>query len=211
MIVPSATVADGRITFAESSMNNQAAGRAGVPTWARLLVVVGALVLATAAVAITFTGGGPGALRIGMMGGSGGAAGGTRGGMTGGVPSGAGRAADLQPGTAGFVAGTAAVPRVIRVTAGPGYAFSPSSIAIARGETVTFQVTTMGPLVHEFKVGPADAVAADAPGAAEVADIGMMQTKSLTYTFDGAGPFAYACHAAGHFEAGMRGTITVVG
>lgn len=116
-----------------------------------------------------------------------------------------------QPGAAGFVAGTAASPRVIHVIAGPGYTFSPSSITVERGETVTFDVTSMGPLVHEFMVGPADAVAADREGTPEVADIGMMQTKSLTYTFEGSGPYAYACHATGHYEAGMHGTISVVG
>jgi len=115
------------------------------------------------------------------------------------------------PGEAGFVAGTVASPRVIRVFAGPGYAFSPSNIAVAKGETVTFAVTSMGGLVHEFMVGPADAVAADTVGTPEVADIGMMQTKSVTYTFDGSGPYGFACHAAGHYEAGMRGTITIAG
>jgi plastocyanin len=90
-------------------------------------------------------------------------------------------------------------------------ASSPSTITVARGETVTFVVTTMGPLVHEFMVGPADLVAANRQGTPEVADIGMMQAKSLTYTFDGSGPYAYACHADSHYEAGMRGTITVVG
>jgi Multicopper oxidase. len=64
--------------------------------------------------------------------------------------------------------------------------------------------------VHEFMVGPADAVAADAPGTPEIADIGMMQSKALTYTFDGAGPYAFACHVTGHYEAGMRGTIIVL-
>ncbi len=115
------------------------------------------------------------------------------------------------PGEAGFVAGTVASPRVIRVLAGPGYSFSPASITIARGETVTFEVSSMGGLVHEFMVGPADAVAADTEGTPEVADIGMMQSKSVTVTFDGSGPYAFACHAAGHYEAGMRGTITVAG
>jgi uncharacterized cupredoxin-like copper-binding protein len=38
----------------------------------------------------------------------------------------------------------------------------------------------------------------------------MMQTGTLTYTFSGPGPFAFACHAPGHYEAGMTGTITVV-
>jgi plastocyanin len=160
----------------------------------------------------TLVGGGFGP--TGMMGniavgGTGGMMGGVRGGMMGGYGN-AGSTAP-GPGDSGFVAGTVAAPRVVRVLAGPGYTFSPSTISVARGETVTFEVTSMGGLVHEFMVGPADAVAADAEGTPEVADIGMMQTKSVTYTFDGAGPYSFACHAPGHYEAGMRGTITVVG
>jgi uncharacterized cupredoxin-like copper-binding protein len=137
----------------------------------------------------------------GMMGGLGGA------GMMGAFAG----ASAPGPGEAGFTAGTPASPRVVRVIAGPGTTFSPSDIAVQRGETVTFEVTAVGGLVHEFMVGPADAVAADQAGTPEAADIGMMQTKSVTYTFDGTGPYAFACHAPGHYEAGMRGTITVVG
>jgi uncharacterized cupredoxin-like copper-binding protein len=37
-----------------------------------------------------------------------------------------------------------------------------------------------------------------------------MQTGSVVYTFDGPGPYAFACHAAGHQESGMRGTIVVI-
>ena len=181
-----------------------------LPNWAILLVAVAALVVATAALTtILVAGGGPfgamgGRFDSMMVGGSYGVAGSA--GMMGGL--GTGSAA--QPGVSGFVAGTVAFPRVIRVYAGPGYAFSPSSISVTRGETVTFVVTTTGPSAHEFMVGPADAVASDAPGTPEVADIGMMQAKSLTYTFDGPGLYAFACHATGHYEAGMRGTIVVV-
>ncbi len=149
---------------------------------------------------------------FGMMGGATGA-GGMMGGATGtgGMMGGFGAAPGPGPGQPGFVAGTQASPRVVRVLAGPGYSFSPAAISVAKGETVTFEVTSMGGLTHEFMVGPADAVAADKAGTPEAADIGMMQTKSVTYTFDGAGPYAFACHAPGHYEAGMRGTITVVG
>jgi uncharacterized cupredoxin-like copper-binding protein len=85
----------------------------------------------------------------------------------------------------------------------------PSVVRVQAGETITFEVTTMGPVVHEFMVGPAADVAANKDGTPEIADIGMMQTKSLTYTFTGAGPFAFACHATGHYEAGMTGTVVV--
>ena len=142
-----------------------------------------------------------------MMGGAPGAAGGA------GMMGGHGWAGPTSPGPgeAGFVAGTVTAPRIVRVIAGPGYTFTPATIAVARGETVTFEVTSVGGLVHEFMVGPADAVAADQEDMPEAADIGMMETKSVTYTFDGNGPYAFACHAPGHYEAGMRGTITVVG
>jgi plastocyanin len=132
-------------------------------------------------------------------------------GMMGGSGYGPWAANGPEPGDAGFVAGTVNAPRVISVVAGPCYTFTPSDITVQRGETITFEVTTMGPLVHEFMVGPVAAVAVDQEGIPEVADIAMMQTKSVTYTFDGSGPYAFACHAPGHYEAGMKGMITVVG
>ncbi len=117
--------------------------------------------------------------------------------------------ASAGPGASGFVAGTAAAPRVVRIVAGPDLRFYPDAVPIVAGETITFEVTTMGLTAHEFVVGPAADVAADAEGTPEVADIGMMQTRSLTYSFAGSGPFAFACHAPGHYEAGMKGTIAI--
>jgi plastocyanin len=114
------------------------------------------------------------------------------------------------PGTPGFVAGTRSAPRLVEIVAMPQLRFAPEAVVVQRGETVTFRVSTMGPLTHEFMVGPAADVADDKPGTPEIADIGMMETRSLTYTFDGPGPYAFACHAPGHYEAGMAGTITVV-
>lgn len=117
--------------------------------------------------------------------------------------------ASLGPGSSGYISGTAAAPRVVRIVAGPDLRFYPDLVPVAAGETVTFEVTTMGLTNHEFMVGPEADVAADKEGTPEVADIGMMQTQSLTYTFTGAGPFSFACHAPGHYEAGMRGTIAI--
>ena len=190
----------------EVAMNTEHIHRRGVPSWAILLVAVLALVVATGALTafiVRPTMPWSGSMMSGEQTGVGGGSG-----MMGHSFAGT---TSLQPGEAGFVAGTVDAPRVVRVTAGPGYAFTPSSVAVARGETVTFVVTAMGPAVHEFMVGPADAVAADTSGTPEVADIAMMQSKSLTFTFDGSGPYAFACHADGHYEAGMHGTVTLVG
>ena len=114
------------------------------------------------------------------------------------------------PGSPGFVPGTAASPRVVQIVATPRLRFVPDAVIVKQGETVTFEVTSMSPIIHEFMVGPAADVAADKPGTPEITDIGMMETRSLTYTFDGPGPYAFACHATGHYEAGMLGTIAVV-
>ena len=114
------------------------------------------------------------------------------------------------PGSPGFVAGTASAPRIMHVIASEALRFYPDIVTVKAGETITFEVTAMGMATHEFVVGRAADVAADAAGTPEVADISMMQTKSLTYTFNGPGPFAFACHALGHYEAGMRGVIVVV-
>jgi len=209
----------------------RAAPGQGIPQWVVLLIAVVALVISTAALTATLVGRpSPGAPNGGMMGdygggggmmggygpGGGGMMGGYGpggGGMMGGYGpgGGAGAASGPQPGDPGFAAGTVSTPRVIRVLAGPGFTFSPSEIAVARGETVTFQVTTMGPVSHEFMVGPSESVTEHQEGVPEIEDIGMMDTKSLTVTFDAPGPYAFACHVAGHYEAGMRGTITVVG
>jgi uncharacterized cupredoxin-like copper-binding protein len=115
----------------------------------------------------------------------------------------------VAPGSPGFVAGTPAAPRVVAILAGPGYRFSPPTVTVVAGETITFAVTAAGPAVHEFKVGPLDAVLADGD-VPEIAGITMMQTRTLTYTFSGDGPFGYACHEPGHFEAGMQGRVLVV-
>ena len=201
------------------------------PSWLVLLIAVTALAFATAALVVSFAwrgpdfgmmGGGYGMMGggqagtmgggAGMMGGGAGMMGGGAGMMGGGAGMMGGRSSvtDPGPGATGFVAGTTASPRIVRVTAGPGFAFYPSEVAVVRGETITFVVTTMGPATHEFMVGPADAVANDVAGTPEIDGIGMMQTKSVTYTFDGPGPYAFACHETGHFEAGMRGSITLV-
>ena len=113
--------------------------------------------------------------------------------------------------TLGFTPGTKASPRVVEVTANDQLAFVPSEITVARGETVTFKIKNTGTVDHEFMIGPAADAFADKSGTPEVDAITGGSTKSLTFTFDGPGPYAFACHEAGHFEAGMKGTIVVVG
>lgn len=113
--------------------------------------------------------------------------------------------------TLGFVPGTKASPRSVRITADDGLSFFPNVITVAEGETVTFAITNTGKANHEFMLGPAADAMADKEGTPEVADITAGTTKSLIFTFDRPGPYAFACHEPGHFEAGMLGYIVVIG
>ena len=113
--------------------------------------------------------------------------------------------------TPSFTPGTTDAPRVVSVTADDALTFFPNVITVIEGETVTFNITNAGQAIHEFMVGPMSAAMGDVEGTPEVANIKGGRTKSLTFTFDGPGPFAFACHAPGHFEAGMLGYIVVVG
>jgi uncharacterized cupredoxin-like copper-binding protein len=89
--------------------------------------------------------------------------------------------------------------------------FWPNVVVVAEGETVTFHLTAHGKAVHEFMIGPLADALADKEGTPEIEDIKEGVTKSLTFTFNGPGPFAFVCHAPGHLEAGMMGYILVVG
>src|SRR4029079_6923088 len=113
--------------------------------------------------------------------------------------------------TIGFTPGTEASPRVIKVTTDDNLNFTPGLIEAAIGETVKFQVNNTGKATHEFMIGQLADAFADKEGTPEVADIGPGQTVELTFTFKGTGPFAFACHAPGHFEHGMLGYIQLVG
>ena len=114
----------------------------------------------------------------------------------------------LRPADAGFVAGTVDAPRPIALAVDRFLLlFSPNVIYVQEGETIAFSVTNTGEAVHEFMIGPMAAAFGDVEGTPEVADIAGGQTAQLTYTFDGTGPYAFACHAPGHYENGMFGYV----
>jgi uncharacterized cupredoxin-like copper-binding protein len=110
-----------------------------------------------------------------------------------------------------FTPGTVAAPRIVDVSADDQLNFTPGVVQAAVGETVTFRIHNTGKAVHEFMVGPLADAFADKEGTPEVADIAGGKVGEITFTFDGTGPFAFACHAPGHFEHGMAGYVQLVG
>lgn len=104
-----------------------------------------------------------------------------------------------------------------------GFSYEPSAIEVSAGETVTFRVHNVGEAVHEFVLGDqatqreheAEMQAMTSEGAMVMGDeanalaILPGATKSLTWTFTAPGELIYGCHQPGHYEAGMRGDLTV--
>lgn len=108
-------------------------------------------------------------------------------------------------------------PRVIEVIMSE-FAFSPSFIEVAAGETVTFRVTNEGVIEHEFRLIDEEAMAhhdhdhgheANAEGVFVMVQPG--DTAELTLAFGEDVTFdEFACLIPGHYEAGMEGVLTVV-
>ena len=189
----------------------------GTPRWVKLLAL-GGIVAAVLVVVVMVGAGGQHGPGMHMPGG--------------GPPAGTSPSADAgqtaTPGPGGKasvspVGGPASADeadRTVEVTALDAMAFEPPAIAVSAGETVTFVVTNAGQAVHEFTLGDAAMQQEHADAMAHMPD-GMAhdlpnsialqpgETKQLTWRFGASGTLEYACHEPGHYEAGMRGRLTV--
>ena len=118
------------------------------------------------------------------------------------------------------IAGQAAqVQRTITLDMSDDMRFSPAHLNVRLGETLRLQVRNQGQVMHEIVLGTPQSLdrhaaqmlaqpgmAHDAPYMAHVAP---GQSGELVWQFNRAGQFDFACLVAGHFQAGMRGTISV--
>jgi len=118
------------------------------------------------------------------------------------------------------VAGDAAnVVRTVDVSMGDDMQFQPGKLEVKQGETIRFRVKNTGKLLHEFVIGTQAENAKHAelmlkfPGMEHdepyMAHVDPGKTGEIVWTFNKAGEFEFACLIAGHFQAGMVGTITV--
>jgi uncharacterized cupredoxin-like copper-binding protein len=119
------------------------------------------------------------------------------------------------------IAGDAAnVARTIDVSMGDDMQFKPGMLSIKQGETIRFRVKNTGALLHEFVIGTPAENARHAelmlkfPGMEHdepyMAHVDPGKTGEIVWTFNRAGQFEFACLIAGHFQAGMVGTIVVL-
>jgi uncharacterized cupredoxin-like copper-binding protein len=139
------------------------------------------------------------------------------GGAPGDTPASSGR---KSTGGAGGPAVANEAARTVEVTTLDTMAFKPTRINVSAGETVTFVVTNTGQAIHEFTLGDAAMQQQHAEAMAHIPD-GMGhdttnsitlqpgETKRLTWRFGDTGMLEYGCHQRGHYQAGMRGQITI--
>ena len=97
--------------------------------------------------------------------------------------------------------------------------FTPDRIEVRQGETVKFVARNTGKVMHEFVIGTKaengkhaemmvkfPTMEHDEPYMAHVPP---GKTGEIVWTFNRAGEFEFACLIAGHYQAGMVGTIVV--
>ena len=94
----------------------------------------------------------------------------------------------------------------------------PADLTVKAGETITFRIVNEGTIAHDFTLG--DETTQDRHEQ-EMAEVGMEhdqpnavtvaagETKELTWTFVQPGTVLVGCHQPGHYDAGMKGLITV--
>ncbi len=122
--------------------------------------------------------------------------------------------------TAWGVAGNPAqVTRTISLDMSDAMRFTPDTLAVKEGETVRFVIRNQGRMLHEMVIGTPDELAKHAAlmarfpsmehDEAYMAHVDPGKTGGIVWHFNRAGSFEFACLIAGHYEAGMRGTITV--
>lgn len=113
------------------------------------------------------------------------------------------------------------VQRTITLTMTDNMRFNPDRIEVKQGETVRLRVRNAGKLLHELVIGTRETLAAHAEAMlkhpdmeheeAHMVHVDPGKTGEIIWTFNRAGEFEFACLIAGHFQAGMKGAIRVVG
>ena len=112
------------------------------------------------------------------------------------------------------------VDRTIEIRMTDHMRFTPDHLQVKEGETIRFVHRNDGKMLHEFVIGTRAelnehaALMAKFPGMEHdepyMAHIAPGQREEMIWTFNRAGEFDFACLIAGHYQAGMVGTIQVL-
>jgi uncharacterized cupredoxin-like copper-binding protein len=87
---------------------------------------------------------------------------------------------------------------------------TPASVEVKKGETITFVAKNVSDTEVELIVGLKPDVDSDSGDSLkEAEEIAAGASKSVTYTFDGDGPYAYGDQIGDHYAAGAKGDIVL--
>ena len=111
--------------------------------------------------------------------------------------------------------------RIVQLTMGDDMRFSPTNWQATAGETVRIEVVNLGKVRHELVLGTDEELQAHAKEMKQastshhhhgpnVLSLAAGERGALTWTFTDAGVVYMACFEPGHYEAGMRGAISVL-
>lgn len=124
-------------------------------------------------------------------------------------------------GTFGEPADASEADRAIEVNVDNDLAFEPAEFEVGVGEVITFVISNTGDVEHEFVLGDEEAqneMAQMMDSGEDHAHSGEMsnavtihagETAELTWRFTEPGTVLIGCHVPGHWEADMRGSVTV--
>lgn len=119
----------------------------------------------------------------------------------------------------GIAGEASAVRRTITVRMTDDMKFAPATITVTEGETLRIRAVNAGRVLHEIVLGTQAELDAHAelmrkhPNMEHdepyMAHVEAGQRGDIVWQFNRPGTFAFACLIPGHYEAGMRSTITV--
>lgn len=109
--------------------------------------------------------------------------------------------------------------RIVNVDMTDAMRFTPASITVKKGETIRFVVKNSGQIKHEMVLGTAEMLKEHyemmkkMPGM-EHADANQVTVApgasgDIVWRFSKAGTVEFACLQPGHWEAGMKGAVSV--
>ena len=111
------------------------------------------------------------------------------------------------------------VSRTIEIDMTDAMRFTPDKITVKQGEIVRFIVANKGRMLHEMVIGTPEKLAEHAAlmikfpnmqhSEPYMVHVPPGKTGEIVWNFNRPGTFEFACLIAGHYEAGMRGTLTV--
>ncbi|MDP3138406.1 MAG: cupredoxin family protein [Burkholderiaceae bacterium] len=109
--------------------------------------------------------------------------------------------------------------RTVEITMTDNMRFTPAHIEVRQGEVLRFVLINKGRMMHEMVLGTQQELDRHAaqmlkfPGMEHdephMKHVSAGRRGVLAWNFNRAGEFAFACLIPGHYQAGMRGTITV--